>query len=165
MIGFTGTRNGLSARQRVALKLELAHTTDDSFMHGDCVGADAEAHQIAKDQGKKVYIRPSHKGIYRADCQDYEHRYAMASYLKLNRAIVKDCDLLLACPGEKQEQQRGGTWYTIRQAKNARVPVIIIFPDGEVWEDQVSCDKSTLVKKPLLDRYFETEDPAKGELV
>jgi hypothetical protein len=44
-IGFTGTRQGMTKRQRNALRdLLAAH-------HGDAVGVDAEAHDIAIELG------------------------------------------------------------------------------------------------------------------
>ena len=45
-IGFTGTRQGMTAEQKSALRNLLDGGAGD-FHHGDCIGADSEAHGIA----------------------------------------------------------------------------------------------------------------------
>lgn len=55
-------------------------------------------------------------------------------YLDRNRNIVRQTELLLATPGEKEEVLVGsGTWATIRFArKKANYKVVVIFPDGSL---------------------------------
>ena len=53
-IGFTGTQEGMSEKQRSSLRQVLADFFADGarvFRHGDCIGADAQAHAIAKATG------------------------------------------------------------------------------------------------------------------
>ena len=46
-IGFTGTQRGMTIRQRTELAILLRNVSGE-FHHGDCIGADAEAHEIAR---------------------------------------------------------------------------------------------------------------------
>ena len=51
-VGFTGTQIGMSPLQKKTftklIKFLLADNKITSFHHGDCVGADADAHNIVK---------------------------------------------------------------------------------------------------------------------
>ena len=47
MIGFTGTRKGMTERQKTSLNYLLASLSDCQFVHGGCHGADMEADSIA----------------------------------------------------------------------------------------------------------------------
>lgn len=53
-------------------------------------------------------------------------------YLQRNKVIVDRCGVLVAAPGEAQEQLRSGTWSTIRYARRVGRPVIMVLPDGTV---------------------------------
>ena len=57
-IGFTGSRNGLSDAQTAALAQVLVSLEPLTLHHGDCVGADAHAHQIAEAAGWPTVTHP-----------------------------------------------------------------------------------------------------------
>ena len=65
-IGFTGTRYGMTVAQRRTLRSLLANGAGREFHHGDCVGADAEAHDIAVALGIEPVIHPPVIDILRA---------------------------------------------------------------------------------------------------
>jgi hypothetical protein len=148
-IGFTGTQKGLTDAQRRVLdyELQLVHF----FHHGDCIGADAEAHKIARRHGAYVILHPPKVQTKRAFCKADEERYPLP-YLERNHCIVDESDRVIACPknytemyyliihklnrGEEKEIMIGsGTWATIRYARKKKKPLTIIFPDGTTQEE------------------------------
>lgn len=129
IIGFTGTQRGITRLQQSALESVLTQALNvKEFHHGDCVGADATASRIANDFNIRVIIHPPVDPKKRAFCIGYTMK--PKPYLNRNHDIVNACDLLIATPGEKQEQLRSGTWSTIRYATKKGKPTLIIYPDG-----------------------------------
>lgn len=113
-LGFTGTRRGMTTQQQAQLAwlLQVLHggtRTYEVFHHGAAIGADSEAALLAKRYGWQIVEHP-----------------AGDMPLRRNRDIVRACDLLIAAPLENTEQQRGGTWYTVRVARQFRKPVIML---------------------------------------
>lgn len=127
-IGFTGTRHGLTTEQRATLAQALRGTAGE-FHHGDCVGADAEAHAIAADLDFLTVVHPPSDEQLRAFC-DADRTEPARPYLKRNRDIVRSVDLMIAAPGGMEEQHRSGTWSTVRFARQLGTPVLLIMPDG-----------------------------------
>ena len=117
----------MTIRQRIALK-EYLDGREGEFHHGDCIGSDAEAHDIALSLGFYMVIHPPINESKRAFRTG--HILKRKSYLIRNRGIVDSTDRLLATPNEDYERLRSGTWSTIRYAKKCGKLVTIIFPDG-----------------------------------
>jgi hypothetical protein len=134
-IGFSGTRQGMSADQKQSLEELLLKLKGDAeiawFRHGDCIGADAQAHTIARRLNYRLLLHPPDKEEFRAFCdQDCFSVLPVLPYLERNKVIVKKSDFFLAAPAEFGEQITGGTWYSIRYARKLAVPMRIIYPDG-----------------------------------
>lgn len=127
-IGFTGTRNGMTPQQRAALESMLCDA-EGEFHHGDCVGADAQAHDIATDLGLITIGHPPVERSLRAYCGVMLSRDPKP-YLDRNKDIVREADLMIAAPGEREPQLRSGTWSTIRFARKMRKRLWIFYPDG-----------------------------------
>lgn len=136
-VGFTGTRFGMSELQKQALYNKLAELKDnqlyaeyailwDEFHHGDCVGADAEAHAIALTFRFKVVIHPPDQDKLRAFCVVSYKIEVPKPYLDRNKMIVDSCHLLIAAPRTNGEELRSGTWSTIRYAKHKKKEVYIL---------------------------------------
>lgn len=128
-IGMTGNRNGMSEAAVETFKKYLETSKYTELHHGDCVGADADAHDIAIFHGIPTVGHPPEKPELRA-YKDCDELWPEAPYFVRNRAIVDNVDLMFGFPGTMQETKRGGTWYTIRYAKKQLRPLIIIWPDG-----------------------------------
>lgn len=133
-VGFTGTQEGLTRPQTTALKLELIQR-GMWFTHGDCVGADEQAHVLATNVGYFIAVRPGTTDSKRAHC-DGDIVHEPKPNLERNQDIVNDADVLLACPSnEEGEILRSGTWSTIRRARKKGIPIGIIRPSGRIeWE-------------------------------
>ena len=131
-IGFTGSRLGLYSMQIDGLKLVFNNLSVFSFRHGDCVGADEIADHIARTHSAlAIFIHPPKDKTLRAFVRGPNTKVHEAEdYLIRNRRIVNECNLLIACPKTLVEQRRGGTWYTIRYARERHKPVMILPPWG-----------------------------------
>ncbi len=129
-VGFTGTRHGISHAQMRHLFTSLAEIEEEcdgivGFHHGDCVGADAEAHVMAIVLGYRVIVHPPKYANLRARCHGHEH-LEPKGFMKRNYDIVRACSLLLATPcGTEEMSHRSGTWATIRYARKKERKVVI----------------------------------------
>lgn len=141
-IGFTGTREGMTEQQKVYLESYLKmlisldnESSDFCFHHGDCIGADEQAHRIFHDKvgGKLIYLHPPHNDKLRAKLDsECFHVFETKQYLERNHDIVDASDFLIAAPKEAEETVKSGTWATIRYAEKQKKNVVIIRPDGSV---------------------------------
>jgi hypothetical protein len=127
-IGFTGSRKGMTGQQVTALRRTIQGLrTATWFGHGDCVGADAEAHSVALVAGLYIRIFPPLLTGAQAGCTGHQYE-APRPYLVRNKAIVDWCDVLLAAPDSAQPRLRSGTWSTIRYAEQTGRDFIMLLP-------------------------------------
>ncbi len=127
VIGITGTENGLSVRQSCSVSLLLQFIRPRFLRHGDCFGVDYQVANMADSLGIPTVshppiinkLRASHKSTIVLPCKPY---------LVRDKDIATQVDLLIACPEEDHEILRSGTWSTIRYARKANVPRIILLP-------------------------------------
>lgn len=147
ILGFTGTRQSMTDEQRHALPTALPFIPDH-VLHGGAVGADTEFDAWLQTMWR---VQPSlmnvilHIEIYPSNTA--RHDYWNWKYdnekqwltihpamqpLARNFRIAQRCDQLLACPFQKNEQVRGGTWATVRYARKAGKPVTLLLPDGTI---------------------------------
>lgn len=133
IVGFTGTRMGMTEEQKAAFTRVIPPFTKE-FHHGMCEGSDTEAHNIIRTTltGTKIVGHPSRDKTHEVDSICCELLPPMG-HLARNRAIVDSVDYMYATPPSMEELPRGGTWYTIRYAVKRQKPCFIIFPDGS-WE-------------------------------
>lgn len=126
-VGFTGSRFGTTPHQRARLARWLQSVEVEEFHHGDCVGADHDAHLIALDLGIHTVAHPPRSPRFRAWCDADEIR-ELADYMVRNHAIVDETDLLIATPDRHEEVVRSGTWATVRYARSQGKVVVRIDP-------------------------------------
>ncbi len=129
-IGFTGTQDGMSEKQRIKLIATVELLNAKECHHGDCIGSDEQFHKICYDRNIKIVMHPPINSKYRAFCLG-NIILKEKDYLVRNKDIVNDTDILIATPKGK-EILRSGTWSTIRYAKNKNRRVIIIDIDGDL---------------------------------
>jgi len=125
LVGFTGTKDGMTESQREALTRTLVSLSATELHHGDCIGADAEASSIAKDLNLKIVIHPPTNPSKRSFCCA-DIILPPKPYLERNREIVKATDVLIAAPRQRHEVLRSGTWATVRHARKLNRRIIIL---------------------------------------
>jgi len=136
-VGFTGTHHGMSMAQVEQVRELIVDLVPEVFSHGDCVGADAQAHDIVRAvRGAKcrIDIYPSESRGMRAFKRG-DFTAPAAPSLVRNMMIVRNSAVMIATPYEPDEQLRGGTWSTIRKARTRRVPIYIVLPSGVIIEE------------------------------
>jgi hypothetical protein len=142
-IGFTGTRKGMSDRQKEALKQLLYHISlvedEHIFIHGGCHGADQEADNIVlefrySEAPFRIIVHPGDDSQYKKWIKrdnEEENREVLnpKPYLVRNKEIVNSSEILLVAPLSIVERLTGsGTWMTRRYALKVEKPVIILDP-------------------------------------
>ena len=132
-VGFTGTRFGMTEKQRNNFLQLIAGWEPTEFHMGCCKGADKEAAAIYWALCDAPYI-VGHPGPLHDPWQDPEV-FSLCSEIRprtnhfaRNRNIVHVCDVLLAAPKEPFRQPRGGTWYTYDQAQKIARQTIVLMP-------------------------------------
>lgn len=132
-LGVTGTRKGISMQQKQRLEFIIATHDVKEFHHGDCVGADAQAHAIVSTfKNIKRICHPPSSDAYRAHTTN-EDTWDALYYIYRNKDIVDCSDILVAMPRSTREELRSGTWQTIRYARKMKKRIIIIYPMGNVF--------------------------------
>lgn len=141
-IGFTGTQSGTTSEQQTTVHRTLVMLGATDLAHGDCVGADSQADDIARELGLRVHLHPPSDPRKRAWCivppadPDLLVIYSAKPYLERNRDIVDACEALIAAPKESAETLRSGTWATIRYCRKVGKPIFIVWPDGTGTEER-----------------------------
>jgi len=134
-LGVTGTRNDITEAQFDKLKYFFDKCPADykgiEFHHGDCLGADAQAAEMALEYGMRLICHPPIVKKFRAFVKSEETRTPL-DYLARNHQIVQKSNAMVALPKESSEVQRSGTWATIRYAIKSGKTILIIFPDGSM---------------------------------
>ncbi len=134
-VGFTGSRKGITDAQAGMLRGLLCPVT--TFHHGDCIGADQAAHDIARESGSWIVGHPCTLFGMRAHCRCDQLLPPRAPLVR-NRNIVDACNYLIACPNTKEEVLRSGTWATIRYSIKQKKPLVIVYPNGDISRREYS---------------------------
>jgi len=136
ILGFTGTSRGMTQEQSMKILYLFNNLQLLALHHGDCIGADAQAHEIAKQVHARIVIHPPMNTKSRAFCQGADEVYIPKPYLVRNLVIARlGTDGLIATPSSESEIVRSGTWSTIRYARKMKRHIWIVFPDGTVREE------------------------------
>lgn len=113
--------------------LNIIHAATLTFHHGDCIGADEQAHSMALLLGYEIVVHPPVSPKKRAYCQGATLYHSERGYLDRNHDIVDASDFMIATPKDMEDVPRGsGTWATIRYATKTRVNLLIVYPDGQI---------------------------------
>lgn len=144
-LGFTGTQIGMNPFQKFILtEIIKSFSPVDEFHHGDCIGADADAHAIALLYVTSIVIHPPIDSSKRAFCHGHKF-YPEKQYLDRNYDIVIMSDIMIGTPRSNTEYLRSGTWSTIRKSKKLQKHLFIIYPgfvsytkgDNEAYDEKL----------------------------
>ena len=128
-IAFTGSRLGMTHKQIAAVTKKLEEYEPKFVRHGDCLGGDAQFHDLCLAYGKcEIIIHPPTKTSMRAYCKGAHEMVEPKPYLDRNKDMVLWSNLLIACPAGNKEELRSGTWSTLRYARKTGTETVIIFP-------------------------------------
>lgn len=135
-LAFTGTRKGMTARQHSIVKQIMEQFSPDLVTHGACIGADAEFHELALYFGVPVIeVWPANLPKLRAKLLEPGLMDRSIVIMKepqppldRNWDIVREADLVVACPDSVQEVLRSGTWTTVRYAEQLNKTIKVIKP-------------------------------------
>jgi hypothetical protein len=143
VIGFTGTKQGMTSLQKSQIRSIMESYRESAsdasiieFHHGDCIGSDAQADEIAREFGFKMVIHPPVNPVARAFCDSRgpsELREPL-EYLARDKQIAWECFILLGTPRSANEEVRSGTWATIRYARKLKRSILIVQPNGVIIE-------------------------------
>lgn len=133
-VSVTATRHGLTVRQQGEAMRWLHRLRkgegDAVLSHGCCVEGDEFLHRLARGLGFQVVGRPSNLPdktmALRPD--EFLRIHEPEPPLLRDRKLVTFCDVLLACPRQRREVRRSGTWATYRYAADCGVTVIVVWP-------------------------------------
>lgn len=127
-IGFTGTRAGMSVAQASQLQLVVAWLRQadqkvgrvTEFHDGDCPdgGADQEARALAVALGCVSVLHQPRDSTAR---------------VMLDRDIAIACSVLVVAPRTDKEELRSGTWATVRYARKAGKPIVMLSRGSDVF--------------------------------
>ena len=117
----------MSQHQKEQFVLKILELSPIEFHHGDCEGADAEAHDIVREflPDVKIVVYPPLSFRRRAMCQR-DVTMAPESYITRDYKIVDAVDYMLGAPKTDTEYIRSGTWTTIRYARKTGKPNIVL---------------------------------------
>src|SRR5687767_7025732 len=104
------------------------------FHHGGAVGADSEAHRAAPWCPITVHLCSESRRLEFAGQVGVTIIDPLPPLVR-NRVIVDSTDRLIAAPAGFAEEQRSGTWATVRYARRQGKPITIVWPDGTVREE------------------------------
>jgi hypothetical protein len=124
LISITGSREGLTDWQRASLTTALRRPSVTGIVHGDCVGADAEADAIARTLGLPRYAYPSDAYRYRAhrDRDGCVFLAEPAPPLQRNPWIIRDGEACVGLPRPRSV----GTWHAIGIALKLARPLLVL---------------------------------------
>lgn len=134
ILGFTGTQQGMTEQQQKVFRRLVSFLDATEFHHGDCIGADDQAATIIHELRPllPIHSHPCTITNKRAFNPHATVIYPVKPPFDRNKIIVDKSSHMVATPKEMQEQKNGGTWHAARYSKSQKIPLLIIYPGGEL---------------------------------
>jgi hypothetical protein len=105
------------------------------ILNGLCVGADAQAHTIARELKIPIIGHPGFEvgNKWRVDLECDELRTVWPPKVR-DKMMVREGRVCIATPCSTVEEWRGGTWLTFHYAQEHGLKWHCVWPDGSLWE-------------------------------
>lgn len=134
ILGVTGTREHLTQIQETSGLRLLRDRRDRGIIwqhNGDCIGADHFAARTWRRMGGLIFGHPPSDNKGRAYFA-FDKAALPAPYGVRDQTIVDWADTMIAFPKTMQEEQRSGTWMTVRMARRKGISISFVWPNGEI---------------------------------
>lgn len=142
ILGVSGTRSCPSEHQTHFLYIAITSPAIIEVHHGDCVGLDNWAHNIAASHRKLIVVHPPDVPKWRAYCTSNNAIVLPTRwYTNRNLDIVLASDICVAFPYSREWSQSKGTYNFIDHATKHKKPLIIVHADGGL--ERANCDETT----------------------
>jgi hypothetical protein len=131
-IGFAGSRTGMTDTQIQKVKEVLAKYDVVEVHHGDCLGADAQFHDICTEKGLKIIVHPPLSKEFRAfKTTGSTTILTEKAYNARNTELVESCDFFIGCPAKWKTNPHSGTWKILECALQQKMSAQIFPKDLE----------------------------------
>lgn len=140
IVGVTATRNGLTRAQWSGGRSVLSALGITELHHGCCLGGDEDFAEMIETNYGSIVQQVGHPSNLKAQtsakavaccCELHDAKPP----LERNHDIVDAVEVMVAAPATMAEQQRSGTWATIRYGRKVGRRIIIIWPDGTTTQE------------------------------
>lgn len=130
---FAGSREGMTLQQKDIVKefvFEHRHILN-TIRHGDEIGSEQEFHNICYNLNliDKMVIHPLNNRKHRALCKA-PNILPPTSYEIRRQAMADNSSFLLAIVNNYKENLRSSCWSLVKLAKDKKMPVLIVYPNG-----------------------------------
>lgn len=136
--GFTGTRKGMTHQQGQYVRIAVRFGKPAVIRHGGAHGADMEFHAMWREELPRHFadVWPAEQSRVKLfDGQDNVSINPVMAPLARDDEIVKRSKFLIAAPHTQKEEVRSGTWATIRRGRKIDIPILIVWPNGQMTLD------------------------------
>lgn len=137
--GFTGSSEPSTDWQKKTLEALLQFYVGEKVAechNGQCINADEDCYNVivrSIPHVRVVFHPPTNQSkMFKVKLRAHDQKRKPLDYLKRNLRIVAESDYLFAMPKSVNEELRSGTWATVRYARNANMPICLIFPNGSI---------------------------------
>lgn len=143
LVGFVGTRDGLTRAAEGMLEetlrkyYQLAADVQPQFHAPALVGASTQALDLARQLGfactAHLTIDKSYRNAFIHEREGRKPKLIEPKpYNAVNRAIVTIVNAFCAAPATTIMTFNSNTWHAIEFARNKRMLVAVVFPDGKL---------------------------------
>lgn len=142
ILGVSGTRSRPSDMQIAFLEKAISYSEVIEVHHGDCVGLDNWAHNLAIKHHKLIVVHPPDVEKWRAYCTNKNATILPVKwYTNRNLDIILASDICLAFPFSREWASSRGTYNFVDVATKHKKSLIIVHADGGL--ERAHCDETT----------------------